>query len=424
MFGRSRQNLARWFTSSMGSILIVFAGVLYYLDVENELEAIDRLLYTKTRVMAASVNSERPNGQLQVNLDNVPLLGNTMPLNSELVYARWYDAQRRLVRFFGVPPSEQLTVTAGFITTKTASRLMQKQPGVVWLRQVTLAVYEDGELIGYLQVALPLTAIQAKLDELRLLLALAVTVALGIIGLAGWLLGGIAMQPIRQAYEQLQRFTSNASHELRAPLAAILSNAQVGLLSGDRAQQQLRLEKIVEGAKSMSSLVSNLLFLARHEGPLAPESLQQVNLNPLLQELAASYTTQASAQDLNFVSDLPQHPVNVQADADLLRQAVMNLLNNACKYTPSGGTIWLRLFTESRQAVIQVEDNGIGIPATALPHIFERFYRVDRERSRETGGFGLGLAIAQQIVEAHRGEITAASVVGQGSTFMIKLPLL
>jgi signal transduction histidine kinase len=102
---------------------------------------------------------------------------------------------------------------------------------------------------------------------------------------------------------------------------------------------------------------------------------------------------------------------------------VGNLLSNACKYTPPGGSVQLRLFTQSRQAVIQVSDSGVGIPQTDLSHIFERFYRVDTKRTRQTGGFGLGLAIAKQLVEAHGSQISVTSVVGQGSTFQIELPL-
>jgi signal transduction histidine kinase len=233
------------------------------------------------------------------------------------------------------------------------------------------------------------------------------------------------MQPIRSSYDHLQRFCANASHELRAPLAAILSNAQVGLLTpaDNGGSKHLRLEKIAEIAKSMNTLISNLLFLARRSGQLSPESLREVDLTDLLGELIDFQATTIAAQNLDIKSDLPEQSIVVQADPDLLRQAVANLLGNACKYTKSGGMVNLCLFTQSCRAVIQVEDNGIGIPAADLPYIFERFYRVDRQRGRETGSFGLGLAIALAIVEAHNGHLSVQSEVGQGSIFQIELPL-
>lgn len=425
MFSRSRRNLACWFALSMGSILILFAGVVYYREVQDQVQAFDQTLYRKTKGMAARSQYRLHRYRQRVELEDLPLLGiNTLPLDSELVYARWYNYEGELVQFVGAPASRRLTATPGFQTIKTDSNLPKETASEIWLRQVTLPILQDNLLIGYLQVATPLTPIRETLDRTRLFLSLGVPVTLGLIGFTGWFLGGLAMQPIRRAYEQLQRFTADASHELRTPLAAILSNAQVGLLSpvGDGSEQRQRLEKIVEITKSMSVLISNLLFLARHEGSLAPEILKSIDLVSLLQPLVNEYTAQAAFQGLSFISHLPQQPVSYSADPELLQQAVRNLLNNAFKYTPSGGTVYLRLFTQSRRVIIQVEDNGIGIPDADLPHIFERFYRVDTVRSRQTGGFGLGLAIAQQIVQAHKGKITAHSVIGQGSTFQIELP--
>ncbi|NJO72526.1 MAG: HAMP domain-containing histidine kinase [Leptolyngbyaceae cyanobacterium RM1_406_9] len=422
MFNRSRRNLARWFTLSMGSILVVFAGVIYYFEVEEKLETLDRLLYKEARVMATSVDYELENGQWRVDLNNVPLLGNTLqPPDSEILYVRWYSDQGRLVRFFGMPPPEWLTVEPGFLTLK-ADSMAEPDVNLVWLRQVTLPVQEGKAAIGYLQVAIPLTTTQNNLTQLRLMLTLAVPIALGFISLTGWLLGGVAMQPIRQSYDQLQRFTSNASHELRTPLSGILSNAQVGLLLSLNSTSELRLclDNIVESAKSMSVLVSNLLFLARHEGRLSPESLQKINLTHLIKNLVDDFQPQATSQRLTLTSVLPQSTVEILADPDLLRQAIVNLLDNACKYTPVAGKVEICLSTYTRWATVTVKDTGIGISPEDLPHIFERFYRVGN-RTPDGSGFGLGLAIAKQIIDAHGGQISVTSAAGQGSTFCVEL---
>ncbi|MBF2062847.1 MAG: two-component sensor histidine kinase [Calothrix sp. C42_A2020_038] len=424
MFHRSRCNLAQWFTLTMGTILVTFAGVVYYQAVFDELKSLDELLYKKSRVIA--LNARYDFRQQKLDLENVPLIGsNVPPLGSEVVYARWYDAKNQIVQFFGTIPKAQLTSNPGFKTIKTTlpeSRILSNQ---IWLRELTLPVYQDNLLIGYLQIAVPLTSVQKNLAELRWVLLLIVPATLAVIALAGWCLGGVAMQPIRDSYNQLQRFTSDASHELRSPLAAIISNAQYGSISqtNDVEIQRQRFGKIVDIAKSMSILVNNLLLLARHQGRLPPESLRQVDLRTLLAQLADEFTTQEITQHLNLTYALPTDSVNVMGDADLLRQAVVNLLSNACKYTPSGGQVQLQLLVQSYWAVIQVTDNGIGIPEADLPHIFERFYRVDRKRERKTGGYGLGLAIAQQIIFAHGGNISVKSVIQKGSTFQIFLPV-
>ncbi|MER3494196.1 MAG: two-component sensor histidine kinase [Mastigocladus sp. ERB_26_2] len=424
MFHRSRSNLALWFTLTMGSILVIFAGVLYYQAVLDELEDLDRLLHKKSKVM--TVNAKYDLRKKQLDLENVPLLGsNVPPQGTEFVYARWYDTKGQLVQFFGQTPEAEVTITSGFHTLKTTFYSSKEAPTVTWLRELTLPVYQDNLLIGYLQVATPLTSTQNNLAQLRLVLLLTVPATLGVIGLAGWYLGGIAMQPIRDSYDQLQRFTADASHELRSPLSAIISNAQYGLLSKshDIEAQRQRFGKIFDVAKSMNTLVNNLLLLARHAGRLSSESLQKVDLKSELVQIADEYTTQEAAKHLNLTYTLPTGSVIVLGDVGLLRQAVVNLLDNACKYSPAGGQVQLRLFTQSHWAVIEVIDNGIGIPEADLPHIFERFYRVDKKRSRKTGGYGLGLSIVQQIVSAHGGHISVKSVVEKGSTFQIILPL-
>lgn len=422
MFNSSRRNLARWFTRSMGSILVLFAGTIYYLRVEDKLEALDRLLYKKTRVVAASVQYELNQGHPQVDLTDVPLLGRgSQPFDTELVYVRWYDSQGKLKRFFGAPPPEQLSASPGFLTIQSNNSPAENN---LQLRQVTLPVQQGSTLIGYLQVAMALTDIQTDLQHFQLILTLTVPIALIFVGFTGWRLGGIAIQPIRQAYTQLQRFTADASHELRSPLSAILTNAQVGLLMAtDYPQIQPSLENIIESSRSMNTLVNNLLLLARHQGRLDPEVLKPVNLNDLLKTLAFDYATQADIQNIKFIHHLPEVPVELWAEPDLLRQAIENLLSNAYKYTLAGGTIWLRLELQSKWAIIQVVDTGIGIPAADLPYVFDRFYRVDTERTRESGGFGLGLAIVQQIVQAHGGQIRLTSVEGRGSTCQIELPV-
>lgn len=418
MFNRSRRDLTRWFTLSMGSILILFASILYYQRSIDRLEESDRLLYRKARVMVANIGSEWQQGKERIDLSNVPILGNySPPSDSNLVYARWYSAKGKLHQFYGPQPADQIQAIAAFETIQTHPE---------WLRQLTLPVDYNGRTIGYLQIAMPLTDAQVALKEMLTAMVITMPLTLGVISLAGWFLSGIAMEPIRNAYTHLQQFTSDASHELRAPLATILSNAQVGLLSPVDAgkPKHTRLEKIAETAKSMNRLVADLLFLARQRGRLDANSIQLIHLNDLLKEMITTPPIQCAAEHLALHLELPEENIRINGNPDLLQQAITNLLTNACKYTSSEGTIWVRLISQYHRVLIQIKDTGIGIPETDLPHIFERFYRVDEERTREKGGSGLGLAIAQQIVAAHGGYLTVRSQVGKGSIFQIELPLI
>ncbi|MEN9225060.1 MAG: ATP-binding protein [Thermostichus sp. HHBFW_bins_43] len=409
LFNRSRRQLAGSFTAVMGGILVVFASSLYTWESHNQLRAFDEDLQAKAAVMVSAVKVELRQGQRRVVLHEVPFLGGkSQPISNDLAYVRWFEADGSLRQYVGSRPERVLSDSPGFKTLGS-------------LRQLTIPVQQEEQLIGYLQMAVPLAPLQVSLARLRWMLVLGVPGTLALIAGAGWILGGLAMQPIRRSYLQLQRFTADASHELRAPLAALMSNAQVGILSPEQAQH--RLEKVVNTTRRMSLLVETLLTLARHEGSLDVHQLPEVDLPQLFQELSQFYQPQAQAQGLTWVCEIPTGTWRVRGERHLLRQAIDNLLRNALQYTPAGGSVCLSLTPRNRWLEIGVADTGIGIPAEHLPHLGERFYRVDEARARHTGGFGLGLALVKQIATAHGGSLQISSQVGKGSQFTLQLPL-
>ncbi|PSB12704.1 two-component sensor histidine kinase [Pleurocapsa sp. CCALA 161] len=428
MFHHSRRRLAYWFTISMGGILALFALTLYYIQLREKIRIVDQALYMQSKYVTSKTQYQLQQETWQIEIRDISLQGmKALPLGMEveLAYIRWYDRQGNLLELIGKNTTKQFDAVSKY-QTLNPSRSCQSSDRDELVRQLTLPVYYNQVAIGYLQIANSLCSIQKDLAKTQLFLALGVPLTLGLTGLVGWFLGGVAMKPTQKAYEQLQRFTADASHELRAPISAILSNAQVGLLSpaDDSNQPRQRLENIVTITKSTSSLISNLLFLARHEGRLNPDDLEAIDLHDLLQSLSSEFQTLATEKNLNFVSDLSPSTVVFKGDRELLQQALKNLINNAYKYTPAGGKVGLTLAIKSRQGIISIEDNGIGIPPDDLPRIFDRFYRVDIARSRETGGFGLGLAIAKQIIQAHNGQITVESSLDKGTKFQIFLPIV
>jgi heavy metal sensor kinase len=228
---------------------------------------------------------------------------------------------------------------------------------------------------------------------------------------------------LEKAFQRQKQFTSDASHELRAPLAVIEAESSLALQK-ERPPSDYRqsLETISQESRQMSSLIEQLLTLARADAGKEQWNFTEVNLGRLIANLSAD--VEVLCQEKGLSCQLGQtHDLVIKGDEARLRELFMNLMDNAIRYTPAPGTVSLSLRHEGQMAVVAIKDTGIGIPAEDIPFIFDRFYRVDKSRSRGEGGTGLGLAICQHIAEAHGGKIEVESQVGAGSTFSVWLPL-
>ena len=323
----------------------------------------------------------------------------------------------------------------------------------------------EGRVMAVLQVAAPLQPVEDELARLRLLLAAGVLGVTLLAAALGWFLATKAMRPVDRmtrsaraigqspdfsqrlpvprrrdelgrlaltfndlldrlaaAFATQRRFLADASHELRTPLTLIQSNAELALHEGDPSpsERQDMLRTIAREAGRMGRLVADLLALARaDEGQ--PLARRRLALDTLLLEV---YEQQRRLVDDVRLDVAALEQVEVDGDPDRLKQLLLNLVDNALRYTPPGGAVGLGLVRQRDQAILRVTDTGPGIPPEHQARIFDRFYRLDQPRTRDAGGSGLGLAICRWIAEAHGGQIDVASQPGAGSTFTVLLPAL
>jgi two-component system OmpR family sensor kinase len=322
----------------------------------------------------------------------------------------------------------------------------------------------DHQLLGYVQAAMPLDLVDLQRSVLLLVLVGGGVAAVALAAVVGWLSAHRALKPLdamtetalqitrtddlsrrismdgvahdevgrlAQAFndtlERLERlfnaqrrFLADVSHELRTPLTTIRGN--VDLLRRMGGADEMSLDAIQSEAERMSRLVGDLLLLAQSDAGTLPTARHPVELDTLLFEVYREAQVLAGNVDLS-IAEIDQ--AIVFGDRDRLYQLLLNLVTNALKFTPEGGKVSVGLSKVNNWARLVVTDTGIGIPPEELPHVFERFYRVDKARTRSLGGAGLGLAIAQRIAKIHGGRIEVASdgVNGHGSTFSIWLPL-
>ena len=227
---------------------------------------------------------------------------------------------------------------------------------------------------------------------------------------------------LQRAFESQRRFVGDAAHELKTPLTAMKGNMEVGL-QRERSTEEYRdlLSTSLGQVERLVRLVKSLLTLTQFSGEHLPIDLKPVLMEPLIKELVSELSILAEDKGCLFTSHIQEVP-KVLGDAGQLKQLVINLLDNAIRHTPQGGSVTVTLQSSADKVRLKVEDTGSGIATEHLPHIFERFYRADPARDRESGGTGLGLAIAKEIALAHNGIINVQSEVGKGSVFTVSLP--
>ena len=326
-----------------------------------------------------------------------------------------------------------------------------------------LLVQPENRLVGYLQLARSMETVEQALENLLFLLVVGGVLAVATAGLVGWSTASTALRPIDQVtetalhitraddlsrriprsgpprgeidrlalafnetlerleglFETQRRFLADVSHELRTPLTTIRGNVDLMRRIGQADAESL--EAITAEVDRMTRMVNDLLLLAQAESGRLPLAEDQIELDTLMLEVFKQ--AKVLAGDSVKVEIGREDQVRVQGDRDRLRQVLLNLVANALDNTPSGGKVTLALACVEGWARLTISDTGRGIPQEELPHIFERFYRIDAARKRnQHGGAGLGLSIAYWITRAHKGRIEVASEAGKGATFSVWLP--
>lgn len=484
MFKTFRSNLILWNIFVLSSILILFSVILYltltqilYRNLDNSLRAMTKINIAKA--IDACKKEVFLYGIHKEEIQDTPSLGSScdcchggQAFSNSL---RWMDRYLQIVDVRGniiyrsdnledrqlpLTPAILKEVLNGEISLLTAS-----EPDAEPVRFISFPIKSGGEVNHIVQIGASLGDIQETLgDLLRLLIIVGGSVLL-FASVGGFFLANKALKPVdkitqtverigeknlsqrlifkitddeigrlivvfnnmldrlERAFESQRRFTGDVSHEIRSPLTIIKGDIEVALRkqrAPDEYQRVLRSN--LEEIDRMTKLVDDLLVLARADYGDFQLQIESVRLDQLLDEIVTYCQGQARAKDIE-IGQKTDGEIYIKGDKNRLRQLMLNLVENALMYTPPSGRIELMLGKEDGNAKLSVKDNGIGIPEQDLPHIFDRFYRVDKTRSRKQGGTGLGLSICQSIVAAHNGKIEVQSEIEKGSTFTVLLPL-
>jgi heavy metal sensor kinase len=460
-----RLRLTLWYTGFLAALLILVGAMVFSRVQTSVLSGIDRELQQKgdqiVRLVSLSTGSEviiKPIGKIVTSFYEQGLFIQVRD-DSRRVVLRSPNLSQTTIELPEPFYQQAMHGGAGFYNVSF------NHPNDV--RVYFAPIQVDGETVGIVQVGRVLTPTAEVLVQLSNNLMLLFAIALALAAGVGYWLTGVALQPINEAtatalaitrtgnlkrrvpihkqrsdeigalintfnemldrleelFEKQRRFTGDISHELRSPLTTILGN--LSLLRRAKnlppEEREEMLDEMYSEAERMHRLISDLMLLSQADSGLSINRAP-VELDTLL--LEAYRMARRRAGDRLAIRLLHEDQAMVMGDADRLRQVLDNLINNAIRYTPAGGRIELSLHCTGDEAVITVADTGQGIAPEDLPHIFDRFYRADKARTRADGGTGLGLSIVKWIVDAHNGRIEVESAPGKGSAFRIHLPVI
>mgnify|MGYP001377342541 FL=1 len=449
-----RVRLTFLYTTLLGVVLLLFSLLIFGLVSFILLNQIDNTL---------NQSAENLIPLLRVNEDNQfdPRSLTSLELNENLVIQLYNsDNQLQVARPYGwvepLDPQSLAARTPGYRSTTSDS---------VPVRVLTIPLKTARGSAGALQLGISLSLLFAVQNDLVTIVIITSLGAMLITAVATWLITGRALRPLstvtrvatqitraddlsrriplteplddefrnlinsfNATLERLEtlftfqrRFIADVSHELRTPLTVIKGNAALMRKLGEADEESLA--GIESEVDRLTRLVGDLLLLAQAEQGQLPLDPQKMSLDTLLVEVQHQLGTLAGDKVRVVLEHLEQ--VEMSGDRDRLKQVILNLAANAVQYSPQGGEVRLSLHLINQQARLTIRDTGPGIPSDDLPHIFERFYRGEKSRTRgKQSGFGLGLSIAYWIVRAHGGHIEVSSQEGKGSTFVVWLPLL
>jgi two-component system, OmpR family, sensor kinase len=456
-----RARLTLWLALLMVVCMAVFGFCLYVAEANALTTSVDQTLRVQAQQVASSYDFGSPaNGNETGQHVDISAVDQFATAN---LFVETFDTQ-------GQPLARSQNLGHLHLPDETHAAMLlhasphlstQAVPGST-LRVYSLPAVRGGSLIGLVMVATSLQEVTATTQTLLMLLIVG-SIGVGLLtiigggvlvrrglypldematvaeGITAWRLDqrlvlrnraveverladtfNVMLNRLDEAFTAQRRFVADASHELRTPLATLLGRCEVLLLNpGLPADTRSGLVIMRDESARMGRMVANLLLLA-HGDDVPVVARRPVELDTLLLEVGQQAHSQAVGV-MVAIAHIEQ--AEVLGDADLLKQALLNLADNALSNTPPGGRVALSLAVEDGHAYLAVRDTGPGIAGDHLPHIFERFYRVDTARSRRSGGAGLGLSIVRAIAEAHGGHVAVESIVGQGSMFTIVLPL-